>query len=298
MVGGHLYGAYHGKKNIHSSSSLLANISKLKSKGFDFFISCGDLVVESEDTNFISLQENVINPLNIEFHNAPGNHDVMNASIYTQYFRYRYYSFRKEKDLYFILDTEETAEGPSDQQFGFFLQELESKIEYNRIFIVSHRMIYSSGSKYKNLVDYSNGDQRNRKLRKSKFFQNLLKVIENQHECYWFSGNVGVRSKSNLFIHYDDVDKIHYIICALSDSEKDVMIEVTVGDEVVFFPIYLGGLKSTFSSLKDWNNHAYFLGARVEKYLLSKRVWFPIIIFLSLLILLVFFLIKKLNYAA
>ena len=149
-IAGHTYGKPGAESNglYDPFTEKFHMINEYQSMKFGFLL--GDLVREASNEAWRLVKKN-LGSLNSRIRNivVPGNHDVgigaasAKRDIFLQQFGKTFFSFKHEKDLFIILDTNINHWNISGEQLQFLKRSLPNKKDViNNIFIFSHQLIW------------------------------------------------------------------------------------------------------------------------------------------------------------
>lgn len=105
LVVGHLYGS-NGSDDRDPAKAVLAKLPALNNLKLSFWVSLGDMVRTSRDDDFMALERQLLQRINVPVFNTPGNHDAQNRMLYQGWYGPTYYSFAYGPAYFIFLDTE------------------------------------------------------------------------------------------------------------------------------------------------------------------------------------------------
>ena len=310
LVCGHIYGDHN--QSVYPSSSFLANIKAMNNTGAKFFVSLGDMLRLSNKKH-VNIFRDSTSDLDMPIFNSVGNHDVGNRKFYEERFGSTYYDFSYGTETYIFLDSELLIKEYQDNRdianeqikyFELLCKELLENSKITNVFIFSHKLIWAVNKpEYQIVYKHSNGPS----YSDIKFFSNdiepLIINLAKKKSVFWISGDIGAEWSLPIFFEKEKEANITYIAVGIGDTEKDVVLSITIDNsEVDITPISLTN-SEVYSidhyGVKYWDD--YFPGTffsiiqRVIRVIKSKYFWAGVIgsLFCFSLILLCFRIIKS-----
>lgn len=226
LVAGHVYGGvgvnnegFHPPFSSYLESADLSNI--------DYSFLTGDVVIQSTEKDWIDVQQEMdLYP--IEWHIAPGNHDLIDTEVFDEFNEQRSYSFEDDQAVYLILNSTENGWSFLGEQLELFKSALQTADSKNLLFFVfmHHLAWYEEDNKYAvcepNWMETKTGT--------SNFLSELIPLIEGTNvAAYIFAGDIGVREEG-CAVMYDDLGFIHLIGSGMGGGINDNIIKVSIGD--------------------------------------------------------------------
>lgn len=226
FVAGHTYGKPGvDNKGLHppfvQKFSLIQNDSNVR-----FGLLTGDVVWTGTEKNWDEVAAQ-LSVLAIPIHIAPGNHDLKGAggsldagrNLFTNRFGSTYYSFVYQKDLFILLDPNESNWNITGAQLDFLRNILESQAEQVvNIFVFFHQVLWwDANNQYRNLwINTKEGraDHINFWTEVEPLFNRL------NNNVYLFAGDVGAHQSGDEFF-YHHYDNIHLIASGMGGEQRD-----------------------------------------------------------------------------
>jgi hypothetical protein len=258
IVSGHFYGASTNASTF-PASSLLANIDQLNSQQAAFLISLGDLFMDVNDDYLDHYRKSLFNKIKIPLFNAVGNHDVSNGNKYEKLFGPTYFSFRKETELFFVLNTEMDDGSIKNEQLDLLRNELQPDklASVKNIYIFSHRPVWAEHlNKYKKLFS---GNTRTT-FGRNNFMEDVLPLLQSvsrkKYVC-WMSGSTAGGPASFFYDKHEETN-ITFMQTAIRDQPWDAVLLVKIENSNVFY----SGISFTGQKLNPVQSYnvKYWLG--------------------------------------
>ena len=256
IAAGHIYGSHRSAQqgSILPATTLLNNISLLKSLESDFFVSLGDSYWWPDSKYINSFISSVIETLDLPFIIAPGNHEIGNdISIFCNRFGPLYYRFSYGFSEFIVLNTGLNGKAfLDDTQLSFLMsviQSLNETEELKHLFILSHKFIWAPEDSVMQVISKDRIEGENyRQYNDTNFYKNVLPVIKmSKKPIYWITGDL---KPLPLFFHKKN--NITYIATHIYDVVQDAVIQVKISnDKVTFHPVSLSGKK--LQPLENYN---------------------------------------------
>ncbi|MBN4072735.1 hypothetical protein JYT74_01715 [Crocinitomix catalasitica] len=226
ILSGHFHGDGNNKSHL-PVNTLLANLDWINNSEADFIVCLGDLFLNI-DKEIENYQTYFFNKLEIPLFNAVGNHDLKD-NVYQENFGDTYFSFRLNRDMHIILDTEQDDGDMNTEQLE--LLESATKEKPDNVFIYSHRTIWKDH--YEDLDNlFTENTQSTFETNYSDDVYPLIQKMSEDRKVYWFSGSMGGGPSS--FFHYTD-NNITYGLSAIRGLSRDALLLVHVKDGKVNF---------------------------------------------------------------
>ena len=197
FIAGHTY-----SNNSGLNEAFYFDLLNSKEK-FSFGILAGDVVSKNTENSWSFLQKQIGN-LDYKIYISPGNHDISSEPgdvgrefIENKYGK-TYFKFIKNKDLFIILDSNNTNHSILDKQLDFLKKTLnENYRTVKNIFIISHHLIYFD----KNRDPFSKARPNGQEI-DSNFWPTLYPILENlNNNIFIISGDTGWALGKELFCH-------------------------------------------------------------------------------------------------
>lgn len=181
------------------------------------------------DVNFF--KSKFLDKINVPVYNAIGNHDVTTTPetgnlTYESIFGNRYYSFKKNNNLYIFLDTVSTDGLIVNQQYQFLINALKNVSDVNNVFIFSHRIIWDEYTITRFATTHETS--KNIQIENSYEFSIELYKLSKIKKVYWFSGEI-----ANKNIFYYQNNNVVYIATCIQENYDDAAIKVDIKNDNV-----------------------------------------------------------------
>ena len=250
LIAGHTYGLADHTNNATYPKFLYALEAETK-RNFsehvkvDKIILAGDIVKEARIKNFLEVEEKLKKFTN-DLLVAPGNHDYgpkvlgneQNQTDFIKVFKKAFQKFVIKDNLFLILDTATNTGNITEEQIYFIKKELDGDNSINKIFIITHHIIWSDMA-----VKSGFKVEPNPNFIKNNNFDEVLSIFEKlkfKHDIYFFAGDLGVAPiHTKLFC--EKIDNIHYIGTGMGNGRLDNYIKIKIskdGKKIGFEPIF------------------------------------------------------------
>ncbi len=226
VISGHFHGASHDRSG-YPAATLLANIDTINGLNAQILLSTGDLFLDPE-TDHQRYERSFFSKLNVPLFNAPGNHDK--GEYYDREFGGSDQVITIGKDRIVLFDTERNNGSLDDAQIGL-LQELLEGDAPRRVFIVSHRPIWSEkDERYGPLFE---GNTRAiLGTNYSKEIGPLIERIAERSEVFWTSGSMAGEARSSIFFQ-PHAPNITFIQSAIRNELRDALLIADVKPDTI-----------------------------------------------------------------
>jgi hypothetical protein len=236
LIGGHLYG--HGESP--DPASTLVDWLRTKPALADVaFFALGDLTYRPTPENLDRFEAAVVDPLEMPFFNAPGNHDL-HGTEYARRYAPTYYQTRIGPDVFLVGHAGLLEPSP---QRAFFLEALEeaaSSPQVRYVFILTHRLMWAvDDPRYRAIAE-----RRNLLLGypdEGQFTATLLPQVKRaakRKRVFWFSGDLG--KHTTYYRDRHPTQGVTYVAVGLWDRPEDRLIRVSISESgVEFTPVPL-----------------------------------------------------------
>ena len=143
FVAGHTYGAA-GVDNIGLHPPFLESFDLIRSwPSLDMGILTGDVVSTGADMEDWDEVASNLDDLEMPIYIAPGNHDVEDRPLFESLFGNPYYSWKRDNDLFIVLDPNLDGWNISGAQLTFLQETLDSNAQQSsNIFVFFHQLIW------------------------------------------------------------------------------------------------------------------------------------------------------------
>lgn len=242
---GHAYGAPQNR-SIYPAVSLLSNINLFNKNKVDFMVLLGDIIQHSNEFEIEALKSSFLLKLDFPVFNAPGNHDLANRQLYTQYFGPTFYSFQYASSFFIFLDSEIDDGKIKNDQMEFLMGNIrycrKSK-QIKNIFIFAHRLLWAiKNPPYSDILPFLNSKE-SYPLSATTISDTILPKLKSLSDknVYFVSGDIGCQWSLPIFYEKDQDSNITYLATGIGDTERDAVLKVDVKEssEVTFTPISL-----------------------------------------------------------
>lgn len=251
LVAGHVYGAPGvDNEGFHPPFSAYLMSSDLSDIAYSFLT--GDVVLSSTEKDWVDVYTEM-DAYQMDWHIAPGNHDLKNYEIYEEYVGDRYYSFQDDRAVYVMLDATENNWNIVGEQLQMFEEALETATSEDLLFFVfMHQLLwYEDGNQYSTCTPNSLEG----KVGESNFLTELIPLAEASGAItYFFAGDVGA-FENGCSIMYDDRGAMHFIASGMGGGKSDNLIQVNImgNSEVELEVIALNGEeRNGLGLIEDW----------------------------------------------
>ena len=258
FVAGHSYGN-HLTDNIHLHPPFADQFSYIREyPDISFGLLTGDIVRNSNVESWDAVDEDIAE-LGMPVYFAPGNHDVINRTLFEERYgdslnnnkTYRY--LINEQDLFIILDSELDKWNISGEQLSFLKTVLNENHETSKnIFVFVHALIWWDDENiFRNIhtnwwppfIPDSTNFWRN--------VEPLFRGISNP--VYLFAGDLGANEQATPFMYYKEAN-ITYIAGGMGNFVDDnfLFVSLNTAGDVTFDLIALQGDKHRLGKLEDY----------------------------------------------
>lgn len=226
FVAGHTYGKA-GKNNKGLHPPFVEMFDKLNNiDPLEFGVLTGDIVYQSTTEDWNEVDRDLAQ-LKVPIYFAVGNHDVLDRELFSQRYGKTYYSFRKENNLFLILDPNLDKWSISGDQLNFFRKEVKAVKPDDNIFIFSHQVIWWEPDN-----DFSNISINSESGRKDNpnFWSELAPLFTKlENPIYMFAGDVGAFSPGeNKSLYFGRYENIQFIASGMGGGIHDNIVLVDI----------------------------------------------------------------------
>ncbi len=227
FIAGHVYGE-QGVNNVAFHPPFKMKYPYIQSREeikMGFFL--GDVVYypTSEDWDEVDAD---IDTLGIPVYITPGNHDLINRSLFEERYGTTYTSFVYENDLFILLDPLLNEWNISGEQYDFFLQTIEDQAQYtDNIFILFHQLLWYEPD---NIYSVCHPNGLNGRADTINFWQEIIPICKSlENEVVFCAGDVGASQWSG-YLMYDNFDNISLIATGMGYGVNDNFIVINVSE--------------------------------------------------------------------
>lgn len=222
LIGGHFHGASTNVSG-YPASTVLANIDAINATKANILLSTGDLFMQP-DRDSLRYVRSFFSKLALPLFNAPGNHDLEGSAFAAG--RRMPQVLEMGADRVVLLDTERDDSRLKGDQLQVLEDLAGASSAGRRVFIVSHRPIWSEGDpRYSELFAGNT-----RAVLDPGYRSEVLPIIRRiaqQGEVFWISGSMAGRARSSIFFQPEEKN-ITYIQCAVRDQLRDALLVADV----------------------------------------------------------------------
>lgn len=228
FVAGHAYGV-PGTDNPGLHPPFRSAFPAIRERGAEFGILTGDIVWNATATDWEDVDRD-LRSLGIPVHFAVGNHDMNDRALFASRYGPTYYSFRRNEDLFIILDGELDPCRISGEQRAFLTDTLRGS-DARYVFVFVHRLLWVvEGTPY--LVLQGKMNTTDGYDFHGNFWSEVVPALRALDvPVYVFAGDVGVPWAQSLF--YERDGNIHLVASGMGGSEEENYLTVGVGPEEV-----------------------------------------------------------------
>ena len=140
FVAGHTYGQ-PGVDNIGLHPPFQQKFDFLNSRNISLGFLTGDIVNISTEKNWDEV-DSVLTYLNADVYYVAGNHDLTDRELYEKRYGRTYYAFRKNNDLFIVLDPNIDHWNISGMQLNFLKETLLNATDARNIFVFFHQLLW------------------------------------------------------------------------------------------------------------------------------------------------------------
>lgn len=218
LIGGHFHGASSNVSG-YPAASVLANLDRINATGANAFLSTGDLFMQP-DRDSARYMDSFFKRLALPLFNAPGNHDLEGEAFAAG--RRMPQMLAMGADRIVLLDTERDDSRLKGDQLKVLEDLARDTMAGRRVFIVSHRPIWSEGDRRYSELFAGN----TRAVLDPGYRSDVLPIVRRiaeQGEVFWISGSMAGRARSSIFFQPEEKN-ITYIQCAVRDQLRDALL--------------------------------------------------------------------------
>ena len=259
FVAGHSYGN-HLADNIHLHPPFREQFGYFHRDYPDISLGIltGDIVRESNIESWEAVDDDIAR-LDLPVYFAPGNHDLTNRELFESRYgdpsnNFRSYrSFKNEKDLFILLDSELDEWNISGEQLEFLISVLNTHQQDSRnIFVFVHALIWWDDENiFKNIrtnwwppfiPDTTN------------FWTAVAPIFHSiSNPVYLFAGDLAANEQATPYMYYKDAN-ITYIAGGMGNliDGNFLFVKVNSSGDIAFDLIALQGEKYRFGKLEDY----------------------------------------------
>ncbi|MDA3930909.1 MAG: metallophosphoesterase [Prolixibacteraceae bacterium] len=236
-VAGHAYGSHSGS-NIGLHQPLINRLTTKRDSLIDFIVFTGDIVNQSTNASWNQVESD-LELIGLPSYFVMGNHDqnTIGYSVFTEKHGGTYYSFKRENELFVVLNSTQEQRSISREQIIFLENELvKSDSSIHSIFIFFHEILWNSHEKYKDVL--SNSRSRfNNILNYSNYWTDIHSLlIENGKDIYIIAGDVA-GNEDAIPAFYDQWDNVHLIASGMGEVEEENYLKVNINSDSVSFEL-------------------------------------------------------------
>lgn len=218
LFGGHFHGSSTNASG-YPAATVLASIDAINATGANVLLSTGDLFMDP-DRDSARFVASLFRELELPLFNAPGNHDLQGEAFAAG--RRMPQVLAMGSDRIVLFDTERDDSRLKGDQLKVLEELADSGAAGRRVFVVSHRPIWSEGDpRYSDLFSGNT-----RSVLDPGFKTEVLPLVRRiarQGEVFWISGSMAGRARSSIFFQPEERN-ITYIQCAVRDQLRDALL--------------------------------------------------------------------------
>jgi len=230
IVAGHAYGAHTGE-NLGLYPKFKKKLTQIKEK-YDFIVFTGD-VIRGSNGKWQVLQEE-LSELNIENYLVMGNNEYSSKAkkIFNERFGKTFYTFKKGKELFIILDTQQDSRRISKEQLMFVKEVLNKNKRIENVFVFIHELLWNQHQKFKNIN--SNKRSRHENIQTSNFWTEFTPLIRQlkETEFYIIAGDVAGNIEAIPAFYYNEAN-ITLLASGMGEVEEENYLSIKVKNSKV-----------------------------------------------------------------
>lgn len=175
-----------------------------------------------------------IDSLGIPVHITVGNHDMEDRPLFEQRYGKTYYSFKKQNDLFIILDPMLDGWKITGDQLNFLKDTLQANAnQCDNIFVFFHQVIWKEVNNGFNHILWNSNEGKNGK---TNFWTELFPIFSNlDNPVFLFAGDVGAASYATP-VSYDLYDNLTLITSGMGniDNENYIIVNVDTNKNISY----------------------------------------------------------------
>ncbi len=227
FVAGHTYGSPAGKNRtglyhyFWDKRNLILNDPTIK-----FGILTGDIVPKSSNEYWDAIDKD-IKELNMPIYFALGNHDQSpSRELVEERYGPTYYSFKKNNDLFIILNPLLNQWNISGEQLQFLKETLKKNKETRNIFVFTHQVLWYKGNKEYKTIPINNAVGKSKEIN---FWTEIEPLLANTNKkVFFFAGDVGALGNGRIAFMVYQYDNISLIASGMGGGDYDNFLIVNV----------------------------------------------------------------------
>lgn len=239
LAAGHLYGVDMGERFSWPARSFMGNLDRFNASGAHFFMGLGDVFAGSNRPQGVDHFKRVVNQLEMPFYNTPGNHDLRPSIRYHQNFGPGQWFFRYGPDLMLSLDSERMTTHQFDEALNIggqlkFLEVVRKQViddPPRNTFVFMHRLLWAMAyPEMEFLLEHTNESYAGMTVPDSMpMVRHAIEKIAGEGQSFWISGDIGVGNTLPVFYAPLPGKRVTFLAAGIADSEKDAVLQVSVG---------------------------------------------------------------------
>lgn len=235
IVAGHTYGAHKGD-NLGLYPKFLQKVEEVLNEKTAFIVLTGDIVRESDEFAWqtaISQLETFRRP----YFFVMGNHDVSPyaTALFDKKFKNTYYKYKRQSELFIVLDTHKTVRNIDTAQLEFLNKSLATAKEVKNVFIFVHELIWAIDPAFSGIAhNYGSYDE----VLKPDVWKNVYSILEDypQYNIYLIAGDVG-GNPGTIPAYYKRLGHITLIASGMGEIQDENFLIVGVNEGRVDFKL-------------------------------------------------------------
>ena len=240
FVAGHTYGM-PGVDNVGLHPPFQEKFDLINNRNIGLGFLTGDIVKNSTVKNWDEV-DSVLTYLNAEVYYVVGNHDLTDRDLFESRYGSTYFSFKKNEDLFIVLDPNIDQWNISGTQMDFLKETILNSADARNIFVFFHQLLWWDRN---NKYQYVRMNSREGRADTINFWDEVIPVFtEILKPVTMFAGDMGAGYWSDNFMYnYNITLNMKFIGSGMGDEDGDNFIIVNVFDngELEFELIAING---------------------------------------------------------
>ena len=196
-----------------------------------FGVLNGDMVKKGSIQNFTALRHDLAEISNPIYFVA-GNHDVTDRALYEANFGESYYAFKRQHELFIVLDSNLDGWNISGDQLEFLREELRTiGEEVSTIFIFVHHLLWWSRENIFKDVRINSSTGRHDQIN---FYEEILPLVQSvERPVYFIAGDVGAQATGSEIVFHRE-GQITYLASGMGGGVRDHFLKFNIeADQLV-----------------------------------------------------------------
>ncbi|MBU0468244.1 MAG: metallophosphoesterase [Candidatus Omnitrophica bacterium] len=250
MVVGHAYGNPE-EYNLGLYPKFLYLLNENRHPGVEFIVFTGDIVRKSDKILWDKVEEQIKSTGLTQYY-LLGNHDesAYARKLLTEKFGGTYYSFKKQKDVFVVFDTQKELGVIPKEQIEFLEKTIEENPKAKNFFLFVHELLWTAkNDKYKNVHPNRGYDF------DSNFWTEFHPILKKNKgkKFYVVAGDVGANEASSPFFR-ERTDNVTILASGMGgNKDENYLLFAVNGDNVDVFFVLLNSGK-ILSAMEDLVN--------------------------------------------